>query len=74
MEKHGGLDRTAVSGEVMEMRLAQKVLGIAPIRMLLPRMINSSVFIWMSQAYCNIAANKPFKLTDFSLFFILKIP
>lgn len=45
MEEHGGLDRTAVSGEVMEIGLAQKVLGIAPIRMLLPGMINSSVFI-----------------------------
>lgn len=61
VEEHGGLDRTAVAGEVMERSLAQKALGIAPVRMLLPGMINSSGFIWMSQAHCNTAANKPFK-------------
>lgn len=59
-------------GEVIEIKVAQKVLGMVPIKMLLPRMINSSVFIWMSQTYCNTAANKPLKLTVFPLFFCLK--
>lgn len=68
VEEDGGLDRM-VAGEVMERRFAQKALGIAPIRMLLPGMINSLVFIRMSRGCCNIAANKPSKLTDFSLVF-----
>lgn len=63
-----------VAGEVLEIRFAQKALGIAPIGLLLPGMMNSSVFIRMSRACRDVAANKPSKLTDCSLFFFLKIP